>query len=317
MTNAVFNDPDYLELEAARQGGQSELFDLGNGMTAGLIGRHIADGAGRDLVSVYGYPDLALATSPLPVVDADSVLAPLAEAARGRGLIAAYLRLGLTQDVAAPSGAVRGCDAVQVDVGEVVVVDVAGGPEAAIQAYRKQLRNELRRPSSLVIEPSNDYAAFHEIYTQNMTRVNAQQSYFFSAEYFRALGALAGVELWLAQDAQGAAAGGIFIRHGDLVFYHFGATADRALAVSPLKYLLHHRIQALARAGGTRRLVLGGGVGGADDPLFSFKRGFSKLTQPVHALRVVFDPDAYARLCGPDALPISATGFFPAYRAPK
>lgn len=316
MTYSVFNQVEYLELEAARQGGVSKVFDLGNGVTVGVIARAIANSRLRDLVSVYGYPDLATATPHLPYVHADAVLNPLSEAAREQGLVAGYLRLGMTQEVTAPSGTAGDYEAKRVDVGEVVVVDLTGGPDAAMGAYRKKLRNELRRPSKITIERSDDFVAFHRIYTENMKRVNAEGSYFFSPAYLEALTALPGVELWLVCDGQGIIAGGVFIRQGNLVFYHLGATGDRSLATSPLKHLLHHRIQDLARSG-LRSLVLGGGVGGNDDPLLRFKRAFSKQTQPVHALHVIFDPAEYTRLSGRAYQPVSSSEFFPIYRAPN
>nr|WP_256478357.1 GNAT family N-acetyltransferase [Notoacmeibacter sp. MSK16QG-6] len=181
--------------------------------------------------------------------------------------------------------------------------------------YRKQLRYDLRRGHDLRIERSDDAAAFHHIYTENMRRVGASAIYHFSADYLAALCSLPGAELWLAHDAEGVATGGIFLRQGEITYYHLGATADRAIAASPLKHLLHNRIATLAMSGSTR-LVLGGGRAGADDALLRFKRGFSRLTVPVHALRVILDPKSYARLSGLPVQPPPANGFFPTYRAP-
>jgi len=313
MTYSVFNHETYLDLEAARQEGQSEVFDLGATGTVGLIARSIPQSDYHDLVSVYGYPDLSMGTAP---IDIDLALENLTSQARPRGHVAAYIRLGLSQQTPLPRVTALDYTAVRVDVGEVVAVDLASGPDATFAAYRKNLRNELRRETGIKIERSNDFAAFHAIYTQNMLRVGATGGYFFSEPYLRTLGELPGVELWLAHDADGVVAGGMFITQGDLTFYHLGATADRALRASPLKNLLHSRIQALAGSG-QRQLVLGGGVGGGDDPLLRFKRGFSKTMLPVHALRVIVDHAKYTTLSGHPADAPLAAGFFPAYRAPK
>jgi hypothetical protein len=68
-------------------------------------------------------------------------------------------------------------------------------------------------------------------------------------------------------------------------------------------------------------LHLGGGVGGADDALLHFKRGFSDRRHRFATWRWVVDPAAYRELCRSRGVPAAAAadlarGFFPAYRAP-
>jgi hypothetical protein len=73
---------------------------------------------------------------------------------------------------------------------------------------------------------------------------------------------------------------------------------------------------------GDRYLHLGGGVGGSDDRLLQFKRGFSELTFPFLTLRMITDPEKYRELTALSAqaanVPVEErlhSEYFPAYRA--
>lgn len=310
----VFDDPSYVQLEAKRLGGRVEEFDLGQEHPTSLISQEIPGSRYRDLVSVYGYPELISQTAVITTTDLNNFLDRLASKGRERGLVAGYLRLGLSQEIPSPSSDQDNFIASRVHVGDVVVIDLSLNSDTLMSKYRKQLRYDLRQPHEFWFEKSENFAAFHTIYSENMDRIGAKSSYFFSQSYLSRLGGLDGAELWLARDAIGAAAGCLFLRQGDLIYYHLGATANRALSTSPLKHLMHHRIQALAETG-ARYLVLGGGLAGEEDALLRFKRGFSKRMMPVQALRVIFDMRAYSDLTGQPLQQVPNNGFFPAYRS--
>ena len=68
---------------------------------------------------------------------------------------------------------------------------------------------------------------------------------------------------------------------------------------------------------------MGGGVGGSNDRLLQFKRGFSPLLFPFSTLRLVTDEEKYRELTARRAQAaevsveeVSGGDFFPAYRAP-
>lgn len=313
----VFDDPDYVILEASRLGGRPVFFRHGEDQNVGLIAQAIPDTDASDLVSVYGYPDSFSAPCGKGPIDTNARLDRMAEEARRQGHIAAYIRLGLAHETPSPlpERGTTDVSAILVEVGEVVAVDLAQSAEDLMAGYRKQLRYDLRRSPELRFERSEDVEAFHKIYSENMQRVDASDEYFFSVDYLAGLCRLPGVELWLTHDADGVVAGGIFLQQGTIVYYHLGAMANRSVAMSPLKHLLHDRITALAKSSPTR-LILGGGRGGKNDALLRFKRGFSRQALPVHALRVIFNPVMYARISDLPQHPPSPTGFFPAYRAP-
>jgi len=316
LTNRVFDSEKFLKIEANRLQGRPDHLTLVNGNTVGLIARQIPDTIFSDLVSVYGYPDQIERSGVCQTEDEPlRLLQNLAEEARTRGLVSGYVRLGLGSEMHLPSCREPTFISHRTKVAEVVAVDLLKDPDVLMSEYRKKLRYDLKKANRLVIERSVNFSAFHAIYSENMARVGAAEHYFFDENYLSSLGQIEGVELWLAYDESDVVAGGLFIEQGQNIFYHLGATADRALGRSPLKYLLHNRILNLAKSG-PKKLILGGGIGGGDDPLMRFKRGFSQLTVPVHALKIVFDIQAYSKLSGQSAIDLSEPGFFPGYRSP-
>jgi hypothetical protein len=279
----------------------------------GLISRSIGGSCFRDLISVYGYPDLDQ-SDPCPAqAHTDSILREMQQAAVSSGHIAAYIRLGLSQQILNFDNR---SFAQQAHVGDVVVVGLERQFSEIFGSFRKNLRNELRKVTNLKFEVSDDSDAFHVIYEENMTRIKAHDEYFFSAEYLRALCAMPGVELILAFDERGPVGGVLLVSHGDLLFYHLGATADRGLQLSPLKHILRRVIEMNSQSC-YRGFVLGGGVGGRNDSLLKFKLGFSKEMTPVYALKVIFDKAAYAALTNGRVRADAMDSFFPGYRDPK
>src|SRR5690606_32485258 len=159
------------------------------------------------------------------------------------------------------------------------------------------------------LELADKVEAFHEIYSENMARVGASDHYFFSLDYLRALCEIDGVEYHLIGRDGGLAAGAITIQQGKTLFYHLGATAQTHLVNGPIKILLADIIQKNCQKD-IEKMVLGGGLGGADDSLLRFKLGFSKKLLQIFALQTIFDRSTYERLCEGHA----ASNFFPRYR---
>lgn len=305
-----FNSDDYLDLEAERIGGEAVRITLTSGLRLNAISRPIAGAGLRDGISVYGYPDIDLRT-PIPTsVELRSHIAEMAALLREHRMIAAFFRLGLCQDV---GGEWRSEQAESAQVAESVVVDLARDWDEMRMSFRPRLRSQLRSDPELQIDYCGDVSAFHQIYTENMRRVGANPAYFFTESYLRRLCEIEGAGLVIARDRDGPVSGAITVVHGPDIYYHLGATGDRGFAISPLRQVLAWLCRRNA-AGGHRSLVLGGGLGGADNELLRFKRGFSKRTLPVFGLKLVTDPEEFSKLsgCGPQQAFDEA--FFPPYR---
>ena len=104
---------------------------------------------------------------------------------------------------------------------------------------------------------------------------------------------------------------------------HLGGTKSSFLSKSPFHLALFHAAE-WAKARGNRYLHLGGGVGGTDDRLLSFKRGFSPITFPFFTLRLITDPEKYRTLTALSASAVAVpletrlqSAYFPAYRTPR
>lgn len=307
----AFSSLDYLALEAERLGGVPERL-FWSGRPFDVIKRTVPGTASHmDITSVYGYPDFPSVAE--ASVHQRSGFEVLRQQATARGIVAGYVRMGLREPIPnLPDGGMAVC----VSVGDVVSVDLRRSSDAIFADYRKQLRNELRKPTSLEIALDGDIAAFHRMYVETMQRVGASQDYFFTLEYLTALHRLDGVSLVIARSEGRPVCGAIIITQGSTLFYHLGATADAALHESPIKRLLHDIIINHAN-GAYEELVLGGGFGAGESNLLRFKRGFSKRVHTARALRFVFQSDVYRRLSHINGALDLSNGFFPAYRAPR
>ena len=118
------------------------------------------------------------------------------------------------------------------------------------------------------------------------------------------------------------AAACVFFECGGIVQAHLGGTRSDFLNRSPF-HLLLYSAAGWAKSRGNRYLHLGGGVGGSNDRLLQFKRGFSELLFPFSTLRLITDAGKYRELTTRRAHAAdvsvedaSSGQFFPAYRAP-
>jgi lipid II:glycine glycyltransferase (peptidoglycan interpeptide bridge formation enzyme) len=147
-----------------------------------------------------------------------------------------------------------------------------------------------------------------------MQRLDAGDSYHFPDEYFHDLKAALGPRLHLysvLSPAGEMAAAGLFTEQNGIVQFHLSGTSGQYRKQAPSKLMLEEAILR-SRAAGNHTLHLGGGLGASEDSLFLFKAGFSPLRARFATWRFVCDPARYATLTGDS--PVSATGYFPAYR---
>ena len=166
--------------------------------------------------------------------------------------------------------------------------------------------------------------AFMEIYEETMTRVRARDSYYFGREYFEKLASMPEqVHCCVVELESAVAAACLFFECGGIVQAHLGGTKSEYIPKSPFHLALHH-VAGWAKARGNHHLHLGGGVGGSDDRLLHFKRGFSPLLFPFYTVRLITNEKSYRELTALRAqsanVPsedIFKSDYFPAYRAPR
>jgi hypothetical protein len=161
---------------------------------------------------------------------------------------------------------------------------------------------------------------FIETYHDNMRRVGASDTYLFSADYFTGLRKALGDRLHLAAAILDSdfVGGSLFFHYVGLAHAHLAGTKTGETAQGAGK-LIDDELRWWLQAHGGTTYHLGGGLGGQQDPLFNYKRGFSDRTHPFYTWRIIVDPGAYAGLLQDGARDhdlLDLNGFFPAYRRP-
>ncbi len=317
------HEPAYAALEATRLGGVAVAYAFVDGDDVALmplVVRQIPEHPGWcDAVSPYGYSgpvfsrsDDALAARALP---------RLVEAMAEHHLCAVLVRTHTL--LYQPFDTMRALGSV-VTHGETVSIDLTQSESEQWADYRSGHRNLVRRARRSGFEASIDpdwtrFEDFFEVYAETMTALQANWSG-FGREYLlglkRALGPAA--SLCLVDHEGETAAGGIFTECDGIVQYHLSGTRQAKRKDSPSRLMLDHA-RRWATERGHRALHLGGGVGGRDDALFRFKRGFSSGRAAFNTWRFIPARARYDELVAAweqrsGEAAGEPTGFFPAYR---
>jgi hypothetical protein len=142
--------------------------------------------------------------------------------------------------------------------------------------------------------------SFQTMYNHHMKRLKASNYYFFSKDYFTALAAmptesvqLIFVHLKSNNQLTGA---GIFLLDKSSIHYHLGATDPQYQHLQPSTMLL---LSGAKYGAETKRqlLHLGGGLeDNPNDPLFTFKKGFSKEHLSFKIGKKIHNPSIYSQL---------------------
>jgi lipid II:glycine glycyltransferase (peptidoglycan interpeptide bridge formation enzyme) len=186
--------------------------------------------------------------------------------------------------------------------------------------HRRDVTKSLARGEIAEVDQTwSSLRVFVQAYRETMARVGATSYYLFPDEYFEELRVALGdhAHLWTVRSGSSIIAGAVLTECNGIVQYHLGGTLNHGLPSNPLK-LLFSRAMTWFKHRGNTWLHLGGGLGGAEDSLMYFKRGFSPRTFPFHTWRLVLNARVYNELLeraghqpDDDAL---AAAFFPAYR---
>ena len=208
-----------------------------------------------------------------------------------------------------------------VNHGETVFVDLAESEEAWQKQTRSSLRRDVRRlvreGYHVVMDQWEYYPEFVRIYNETMTRLNADERYFFSEKYCTDLKEAIGDQLHLGcvLSSEGdVAAVALFFECGQIVQYHLSGVAAEHFKLSPTKLLLDH-VRHWAKERGCSRFHLGGGLGGStESPLFKFKSGFSSHRATFATSRIVLHRSLYQEVAERAGQFDQEDNFFPIYR---
>lgn len=277
-----------------------------------------------DVVSPYGYPGLLLSdTARESPTFAREAMLQLSETLRESGVCSAFFRMHplLSKGLAElfPEGFFTAA-------GETVAMDLTLGERELWKGIRDGHQWTINRCKRLglvarMVSLREYLEPVVEIYRETMDRVQAKESYYFGREYFARLGEMPGqVHCWVVESEGRPAAACIFFECGGIVQAHLGGTKSEFLKKSPFHLLLYSAV-GWAKSRGNRYLHIGGGVGGSNDRLLQFKRGFSRTLFPFSTLRLVIDGGKYreltrlrARAANVPVEDVCRRDFFPAYR---
>lgn len=279
--------------------------------------RRTLEGHHWDAVSPYGYSG--------PSVSEDArepwaLLRAAAEHLRGEGCVSWFLRLhplldGWVTSTTDPALGLR-------QHGEVVTIDLNIDDEAFLSGLRRDHRSDVRRGQREGVgvrrgDRSADLKTFVALHQHTMAQRGAAAYHRFEPEYFDALADGLGDDLivLIAEFNGQVVAGALFTiaRGSGIVGYHLAASVPRPPRGATKLLIMKGR--EIGRELGCTRLLLGGGLGSAEDELFAFKAGFSTDRHRFHTLRLVLDEDEYSKRClAVGADPVDVHAYFPAYR---
>ncbi|UKM63945.1 peptidoglycan bridge formation glycyltransferase FemA/FemB family protein [Flavobacteriaceae bacterium GSB9] len=205
--------------------------------------------------------------------------------------------------------------------GKVVFMDLNQKPNTLRANYRSRLKthiNKARRHCSIKTGNSlEDINTFIDIYYENMDRVNAKESYYFSRDYFHKLVKNKNFKTIILSvvhhETQETIAASMFISVGPIIHYHLSGSKTKFLDLMPTKLLIDE-MRIIAAKKGYTFFNLGGGLGGRDDDsLFDFKSSFSKDFKDFYLWKLIVNPDIYKELVQKKGVNVESD-YFPLYR---
>jgi hypothetical protein len=204
-------------------------------------------------------------------------------------------------------------------VGGTLGISCGRDVEAILSSYRSTFRRDVKRllkSDKLVTEFGrwDLLPAFAASYLRNMARLQAAESYLFDVPYFEDLARSCAQYVELLTVSEGSRfLGGVLLFHcRGVVQYHLPACEDEGRDLG-LNRLLIHKMVEYAISKQASLVHLGGGVGGSEDSLAYFKRGFSDKEFPYRCYKIVLDQAGYSRACN-GVGQSGHTTFFPRYR---
>lgn len=214
-------------------------------------------------------------------------------------------------------------------LGNVVNIDLTDTIENQRAKFSRRLKTYLNksRRSCTVIKGNIDEHLddFIRLYHENMRRVDADDSYFFTNEYYRQILSSEDYEselsLCVHTESEEIIGAAMFMKKGDIVQYHLSGLSEEHFELNPIKLVIDEmRIKSTEE--GYKYFNLGGGLGSNEDSLFRFKSSFSKDFKEFKIWKYIVNENAYKELVsqklGNDHAPnIIEADYFPAYRAVK
>lgn len=327
----IYHLRSYVQLSAKHEGGEAMAFlaeEDDQAMVIPLLVRPLPSGYETaayqfDATCPRGYP------GPVHGGQVDSrsedflnrAVVRFVEALQERGIISAFIRLhpllGIPEDPLRRVGTI-------VYHAETVFIDLTKSQQelwAQMRSNHRRHINKARRDGYMarMDETWDAFDQFVAIYTETMARVDADEHWYLSKDYFEDLRLALGdaLNLCVIEREGTVVAAGLFSVMCGMLDFLYGGTWNEYLHESPAKTMLH-----FAGTWGQERGLTVFHLGGSqapDDSLMKFKLGFSPLQRPVQSWRIITDQSAYEgmkqRWLSLHDAETANSQFFPVYRA--
>lgn len=204
--------------------------------------------------------------------------------------------------------------------GRTVYMDLSISIEEQRAKYEKKLGQQIRQLRRMPYEireanGRDEIKLFTVMYTENMLRLGAKESYFYDEAYFtKLIKNNEDCKLIVIYHGDVMICGAVIMCAGNVIRNHLSATSNAYVNQSPSK-LLTDEISIIGRQLGKRYFHLGGGLGGREDSLFKFKSYFSSLFLEDITWRFISDTLSYNDLVKQRSDDFK-TDYFPLYRSP-
>lgn len=203
--------------------------------------------------------------------------------------------------------------------GRTIYIDLTQSLDEQRGQYDKRLYRQIRQLRKRgyrikYADTQEEVRLFTEMYNNNMRRLQAAQSYFFTEDYFNALlkNSEFNCRLLLIYDGDQMICGATVMWSNEVIRNHLSATSESHIQDSPSK-LLTDEISVMGRELGMKFFHLGGGVGGREDTLFRFKLAFSNRLLEDNIWCYVADEQVYDQLVAKKNI-TGNNDYFPLYR---
>jgi hypothetical protein len=323
---------DYHEIESELRGRRSHPILLVHEVKEGMVALPLLQQTGAvegrqyvDANSVYGYAG--------PIVCGDfctqgaisSFQNALEHELNELGVVSVFSRLHPLLHGAHLVAGLGDCQA----AGKTVYIDLAEGLASQFSAYRSNLKRDIRKLREMgatceMSSSKDDLNTFVSIYHRTMKKVGATPEYYFPIAYFEQIVSAKDYDMHLfvcRLDADVMCAG-LFSDCCGIIQYHLGGTNEKFARFGPTKLMLDG-VRQWGLDKGNRYFHLGGGLGGQEDQLFNFKRGFSRHVADFQLWKWVVDKHRYDELSEVHVAALEQDDessinfkFFPLYRAP-
>ena len=208
---------------------------------------------------------------------------------------------------------------------ETVVIDLTQSPDDIWGDLTSACRNKIKKARKLGVHVIHDELfenldRFHELYTDTIQRLGAQEYYYFNLEWFYKLIDLLqdNVALLHAMYGDTIIMSGLFF-YSDQYMHYYLSGSDYRMSHMAANNLLLYDAALWGKDRGLKYLHLGGGFQ-PEDNLFRFKASFSKLRTPFFIGNVIHNNEYYYYLDAQRSLSegttVSDLQYFPSYRAP-